>query len=422
MTIRDVVTVSDTGSVDEHVVNTPTHVESDGIYIACVCDGNLTLTGPNGFTAVIENQAVISGDDSATFSLYKKTAGSSEPGSYTVRSSKDERAALLAFSVDNDNGIDLYDTADGDSDTATCPSVTTTGTDRLICRIVATEGYSIPHERLDGYTFTSEAGIGSGGSISLQYLTQATAGASGAETVDLDSNERWLGLTLAIALTAVTPPTPEADAGTVQELIDELQVDVDDSGEATWSDSDLLQFLNDGIKDYSVHFPRVVTVDIVTLDSVRRYNLPADYVKVVSVEYPANATAPAYLVHKRYWDPGFWDENGRYDEVNRRDNNLPNELVVSDSPSDGETIRIEYRAYHPHDLVLTDAVSVPSEHHHLLKASAVWQASRQLLMSEQQSPTNTSSLLMAQLSSNTQRLHDEYVRLLERTLFGVDNE
>ena len=52
----------------------------------------------------------------------------------------------------------------------------------------------------------------------------------------------------------------------------------------------------------------------------------------------------------------------------------------------------------------------------------MWQATRQLLMNEQQSPTNVSSLIMAQLSQNTERLHEEYVRLVERTLFGVDDE
>ena len=199
MTIRDVVSTADSGSVKDHLINTPSHVELDVIYIGVVCDDDLTLTAPDGFTAVIENQAVITGSDSATFSLYKKTAGSSEPGSYTVKSSGSERAALLAFSVENDNGVDVFSTSDGTSSTATCPTVTTTGTDRLICRIVATEGYSIPHQQLAGYTFATEAGVSSGGSISLQYLTQATAGASGAETVTLNDSERWLGLTLAIS-------------------------------------------------------------------------------------------------------------------------------------------------------------------------------------------------------------------------------
>ncbi len=421
MTVRDAVSTADQSSGTDHIINTPTHVELDVIYIAVVCDDDLTLTEPDGFTVVIENQAVITGDDAATFSLYKKTAGSSEPASYMVKSSSSERAALLAFSVDNDNGVDDYATSDGDSTTATCPTVTTTGTDRLICRIVATENDTTPHEQLSGYTFATESGVSSGGSISLQYLTQAAAGASGAETVTLSVDERWLGLTLAISLTAVTPVEPPADSGTMQELIDELQVDLNDVSAVTWSEADLLLFLNDGIKDYSVHFPRVVSVDIVTT-TARRYNLPSDYIGLISVEYPADAVTPTYLISKNYWEPGFWGDGGRYDAINRRDNNLSNELLISSSPTDGEIIRLEYLAYHAHDLIAADAVTVPSEHHHLLKASAVWQSSRNLLMAEEQSPTNTSALLMSQLSSNTERLHDEYVRLLERTLFGVRDE
>ena len=166
--------------------------------------------------------------------------------------------ALLAFSVDSDNGTDGYSTADGDSGTATLPDLTTTGADRLILRIVATEEASIPHEQLGGYTFGAEVatGIYSGGSLSLQYKTQAAAGAAGAETVDIDSSQRWLGVTLAIALTAVSPPAPSPGAGTVQILVDELAIELDDPTNATWSEAEIVQFLNDAIRDYSVHFPQ----------------------------------------------------------------------------------------------------------------------------------------------------------------------
>ena len=87
----------------------------------------------------------------------------------------------------------------------------------------------------------------------------------------------------------------------MQQLVDELQVDLSDPGAATWSETELLQFLNDAVKDYSVYFPRVARVDVVTAVADRRYNLPSDYVGLVSVEYPADETLPSYLVRKDYF-------------------------------------------------------------------------------------------------------------------------
>ena len=114
-------------------------------------------------------------------------------------------------------------------------------------------------------------------------------------------------------------------------------------------------------------FRRVVSVDLVTAVS-RRYNLPADFTRMVSVEYPADNEPPDYLVSARYTTPGFFEDDRFYDVVVRRDNNVADELILSDLPTAGGLIRLEYVGYHSHTLTTDDSISVPSQHHHLLKA------------------------------------------------------
>ena len=93
--IRDIKTAFDTNKVISHPVNAPVHVEGDFIYIACVCDGAFTLTPPSGaWTTVVGNRQFPTGDENVVFSLYRKQAGTSEPGSYSVSSSGAERGRI----------------------------------------------------------------------------------------------------------------------------------------------------------------------------------------------------------------------------------------------------------------------------------------------------------------------------------------
>ena len=75
-------------------------------------------------------------------------------------------------------------------------------------------------------------------------------------------------------------------ATTLQNIIDACEADLGDSGNATWSAADITQWCRDAIADYSVHFPRVLTDTITTSDDDRTYDLNADFLDPISVEYP----------------------------------------------------------------------------------------------------------------------------------------
>lgn len=193
-------TLADTSSVSDHVIDVPSNSVGDAVYIAIVCDGNQSFTFPAGFTVIHSNISISS---TATFGLGRKEiAGSADSGTYTVTTSGSERAAAIAWRQSGDTGVDHAPTPNtGSGATATCPSATTTGADRLILLIVATDGDSTTHSTVSGFTKLNEIFAFSGGTISVQYATQAAAGATGTNDVAI-SSEQWSAVTVAVAGTA----------------------------------------------------------------------------------------------------------------------------------------------------------------------------------------------------------------------------
>ena len=215
-----------------------------------------------------------------------------------------------------------------------------------------------------------------------------------------------VGTPLTISGTAVSPPGSIA----MSDLIDEVQNDLNDAGAAVWSETLLLQWLNDAIRDYSLEFPRRRTGTITAVASTHKYNLPADHLETISVEYPTAEDPPAYLILKAYTDDGFWNNDDYFDVVLNHDQETDDELWISDSPAGGETITVEYTAYHPHNLTSGEYTTVPSEHHHILRTYVLARATEWLQMAEQANPTSNSSLLMSMLAQNAEALRT----LLER--------
>lgn len=196
-------TLADSGSVTNHVIDVPPNSVGDVVYIAIVCDGTQSFTFPAGFTAVLSNIAIPSTSQTATLALGRKEiTGSADSGTYTVTTSGSERAAAIAWRQSGDTGVDHAPTPNtGSGATATCPSATTTGADRLILLIVATDGDSTTHSTVSGFTKLNEIFAFSGGTISVQYATQAAAGATGTNDVAI-SSEQWSAVTVAVAGTA----------------------------------------------------------------------------------------------------------------------------------------------------------------------------------------------------------------------------
>lgn len=190
-------TLAEISSVTSHVVDVPTHSSGDGIYIAIVCDGSQSFTFPAGFSKIISDTVTSS---TATLAIARKTAGGSEGSTYTVTTSGSERAVAVAWSQSNDNGIDGTTPSPntGSSATATCPSVTTTVANTLVLRVVGTDNESSTHSTVSGYTKIAEVQQASAGTISIQWIVQASAGSSGTADVTITS-EQWAAATFAVA-------------------------------------------------------------------------------------------------------------------------------------------------------------------------------------------------------------------------------
>ena len=64
----------------------------------------------------------------------------------------------------------------------------------------------------------------------------------------------------------------------------------------SWPDTSLDAWLGEAIRFYSNEFPRVIRHEITVTTGTQSYPLPADYMGVVSVEYPAGQHPPRLLI------------------------------------------------------------------------------------------------------------------------------
>lgn len=210
---------------------------------------------------------------------------------------------------------------------------------------------------------------------------------------------------------AVSPSTV-----TAQDLIDDaIRPALDDVLAAEFTDAELLSFLNEAIREYTQHLPRIVETDLTAVAGERRYALPGDATAVVSVEHPVGNDPPTWL---RRWSKraaGFAHIRA-YDIEWTHDLTAAPVLLLSFAPETGASLAV--RTIRPHDSALTalSNLTVPARHHHVLIQYVLFAATRRLQAREQAAPTNNSSLLMAQLAGNTRRLELAYLNALNRIL------
>ena len=109
------------------------------------------------------------------------------------------------------------------------------------------------------------------------------------------------------------------------------------------------QWLKDAIRDYSTYFPRTCTHTITTTAEDRTYDLPTDFIAMLSVEYPAGEETPEYLTRRAYTHEAFWGNN-HYDILARKDDGDAHEIWIGPEPEENESITIEYTAHHDYTL------------------------------------------------------------------------
>ncbi len=203
---------------------------------------------------------------------------------------------------------------------------------------------------------------------------------------------------------------------TLQNLIDAVEAELGDSGNATWAAADIEQWCRDAIADYSAYFPRILTDEISTTADTRTYDLNSDFIEPMSVEYPTGEEPVCYLSRRPYTHTDFWNEDGYYDIVARQDDTDVNDLYISTKPPASETITVLYQAMHDNSLATSGTLTVPGRHHYILRAYARWKATEQRAAAEEASPTSNSSLLMSQLQNNARRWKGEYLNALAKAI------
>ena len=202
---------------------------------------------------------------------------------------------------------------------------------------------------------------------------------------------------------------------TAAEFIAQARAALADAGETpTWSDAELLLFLNEAIREYSQHLPRVVETRLAAVAGGRRYGLPVDTRAVLSVEYPEGRVPACYLARLAYKSRRFAGA-GAYDFLPRHDLTAAPALLLSFDPVAGETLLVRHTRPQATAATVNDYLTAPSEHHHVLAGYVLFAAARQLQAAEQANPTG-GSLLMGQLAANARRHELAYLNALNRIL------
>jgi hypothetical protein len=181
----------------------------------------------------------------------------------------------------------------------------------------------------------------------------------------------------------------------------------DTSSPYTFSDLQINQWINDAIADYSVHFPRTLDKTIDCSDGVHSYDLPTNFIAVTRVEYPTGEEPPDYLVRRAHTQANYWQQTGHYDIIHRHDQSDASELWISESPSAGENIAIQYLGVHAYLDDGTDTCTIPDRHLELVVLFVRWAAYQELASTESADPDPT-SLGMGTLELNAYRAKREY--------------
>jgi len=203
-----------------------------------------------------------------------------------------------------------------------------------------------------------------------------------------------------------------ATAGT---LAAECRAALGDAGEtATWSDGELIGFLNEGLREYSQHLPRVGIVRLAAVAGTRRYALPGDTLAVLSVEYPEGREPAEYLARRPHKSRRFAGAATAYDFLPRHDLTAAPALLLNFDPAADEILAARITRPHAAVAAAADRLTAPAEHHHVLVQYVLFAATRQRQVREQATGDNV--LLMGQLAANARRHELAYLQSLNRIL------
>jgi hypothetical protein len=173
-------------------------------------------------------------------------------------------------------------------------------------------------------------------------------------------------------------------------------------------------FINDAIRDISMHFPRLLVSEIDCEEDVRIYDLDSGFISAISVEYPTGEDPPEYLRRRPCTHPRFWIDAGYYDIVktSTADSDYPPQLYISEEPGAGETITITYNGEHNALSGGSDVTTILDRHLPLISLFVRWRCWAELATTEGANP-DPIKLLSATQEVNAYRAERAYRKALE---------
>ena len=208
-------------------------------------------------------------------------------------------------------------------------------------------------------------------------------------------------------------------ATTLAELADRAQVMLNDTAASTWPQATVEAWVIEAIREYTQTFPRTITVTITiaTGSPGHSFDMTADYIAMIMVEFPGDEDPPKYLKRRRRTHPRFYNYEGYYDVEPTGDMTDVPTLYLSEEPANGDKIYWTAKCHHDTSLSSGDNITVPEHHEGLLLLYVLWQAFRERLATEEQDPDTTLAghvTLLQQLVKGAEQAEKEYKEALAR--------
>ena len=180
------------------------------------------------------------------------------------------------------------------------------------------------------------------------------------------------------------------------------------SDPSAWPDSQLDEWCEQAIYEYSLYFPYPRTASWDASPGVREYTIYAEAATtlihaVLGVEYPVGEEPPRMLKRKSEREANFF--GGAFYDLRLEGYNQV--LVLGETPQAVEGIKIIYESEHVYPTLDASNLTVPDKHIELLRLFVQWKAVSFLELAEAVDVGRKGSLLQ-ELGTNSQRAAQVY--------------
>ena len=184
-----------------------------------------------------------------------------------------------------------------------------------------------------------------------------------------------------------------------------------------FSDAVLLDFIQQCIRDLSMHFPRTSEYTLSTTLNERKYELETYITGILSVEFPTDEDPPIFLKRRAYTHPRFWMVDGYYDFIKPADADTlnPPRIWISNKPAEDEVITIRVTTEHNALIEETDDTTIQDRHLHLFGLFVRWKCWQQLATKEGMDP-GALQIASTSLESNATAAEHAYRAALQSAL------